>query len=139
MKRPWEDDTPFGEFTVLDGRSPAPDLQLIRNRDMQAPMPPDTPRWRPSAGSGDRLTPLRMARQEQLAAEIMELISTLDRTMATYATVQSGRPMDASARQINTVALEWMSETLGDLSATVVGVEAAFLTNDTRSGEARQA
>jgi hypothetical protein len=76
-----------------------------------------------------------MARQEQLAVEILGLISSLNRTLDSYLSVQSGRALDASSKQVNATAVEWMQDALSDLSATVAGIEVAFMTYDPGSVE----
>lgn len=67
----------------------------------------------------------RQAGRDQLAAELMGLIGRLRRELDHYLAVQSDCPADESVRLLNDSAAAWMQESLHDLEATVVGLEAA--------------
>lgn len=96
------------------------------------------------ARTGGRPAPRRVAQlpksgRDQLAAELMVLLLTLQRRLDDYLAARPEGPAEESAQLLNDSAVVWMQESLLDLEATVVGLEAAAATARTDPWEPRQA
>lgn len=87
---------------------------------------PASAKLRPTPTDECHLSRIRLVRQQQLMADTIGLISNLDRKLECYLAVQSASPLEESSKLMNDSAVAWIRQTLEDLTATVVGIEAAF-------------
>lgn len=115
---------------VLDGDPLVGDqLRPMGGRSLVGSTPefgPASAKSLPVSADECRLDPVRLTRQQQLAAETIGLMSKLNRKLESYLAYQAGSHLDESSKLLNDDAVVWMRQTLDDLGATVAGMEAAF-------------
>lgn len=64
----------------------------------------------------------------------MDLLSVLHQKLEEYLAVQGDGPMDEPSRLVNESAIVWMQDSLQDLEATLVGLEAAAAAHQPHAG-----
>lgn len=79
----------------------------------------------PRADSADEPALLHLDQQEQLSDDLVRLVAELKRKLGSYLAISALLAPDESSLRDSGAAVAWMEETIDDLVATVVGVQAA--------------